>query len=212
MSEEVKDSENQIDYKAFYEAHKDVVEKVPGLLAKKDELLNEAKQAKAKARELEEMSKAEKERLAKEQGQYELLWKEKEKELNDFKEQYMNEKKAIRSEKVKGVASRIAVGLAKNDYDAEILSDIISRSVNDIADENGNINQDVIESIKKQYAADKRYESLMKGNMSAGGSAQGSSRAVSSIKEMSYADFDKLDASSKLEAAKQKMMGKLKII
>ena len=202
----------EIDYKAFYEQNKETVEKLPGLLNKQQELLAETKKAKEERRKIEELSKQEQMSLAEKQGKFEDLYKQTLEELKQERAIKAQEIQERRKEKIDLIASKVAESLAKGDTNkAELLSVFVSRDIHAVADESGNVDNDVIESIKKQFEADAKYQPLLGGNKSVGGSAPGNTRSAGASEEKTRADFDKLPALKKSEFMAKVRQGKAQL-
>lgn len=184
-----------VDYKALYEQSE---KEKAGLLAKKNELLNETKQAKserAKAAELAEQARQEQLKIAEKNGEYEKLFKTEKERREQLENELSSARKEQRNEKIDIAAMRIASQLAKGDPDkAELLKVFLASSISNVADEFGRVDEDTLNSVAKQFESDKRYQPLLGGNLSVGGGAPGSMRgAQSSVKEISRNDFEAMD-------------------
>lgn len=183
----------EIDYKAFYEANKETVEKLPGLLNKQQELLAETKKAKEEKRKIAELSKQEQEALSQKNGEYEKLFRQRDEEYKKLEQQIHTEKQERRQEKINLVATKVAMDLAGDANKAELLSVFVAQNILAIADDVGNVDNDVLVSIKKQFETDAKYSALLAGNRSVGGGAPGNTRgAGADNKQIDRADFDKL--------------------
>ena len=204
----------EVDYKAFYEEHKPTIEKLPGLLAKQHELLAETKKAKEERRKIEELSKQEQMSLAEKQGKFEDLYKQTLDELKTERATKAQEKQERRKEKIDLIATKVAVDLAKGDANkAELLSVFVAQNLAAMADEAGNIDGDVLGSIKKKFETDVRYQPLLGGNLSVGGSAPGNTRSAgNSVNEITLDQFSKLNPMQQLEFSKSQQAGKARII
>jgi hypothetical protein len=204
----------EIDYKAFYEQNKDTIEKLPGLLNKQQELLAETKKAKEERRRIEELSKQEQQSLAEKQGKYEDLYKQTLEELKNERAAKAQEIQERRKEKINLIAAKVAADLAKGDADrAELLSVFVARDLQSVANDNGDIDNDVIGSIKKQFEADNKYKPLLGGNKSVGGSAPGNARGAGvESNKLTMAEFSKLTPQQKLNFSKAVTAGKAQLI
>lgn len=199
MSDVVEQQEElqEIDYKAFYESNVNKVKDFDSVVAKKDELLKETKQAKEKERkqtEVAELARKEQKELAEKNGEFEKIAKyereEKEKALSEL----MATRKENRDEKIHNAAMKVAIDLAKGDAKkAELLREFLAKSISNVADEFGRVDADTLQSVHKQFEVDERYAPLLGGNLSVGGSAPGNMRsAPQKDKVITRADFETL--------------------
>lgn len=170
----------EIDYKAWYEQNVETIERLPGLVEKNRELLAEAKKVKDEKRKAEET-------LAKQNGEYEKLAKQYEDELR-------YERQERRSEKIKLQATKLAAELTKGDTDkAELLEVFLTQSLDSIADEKGQLDNALLSNVRKQFETDKKYQPLLGGNGSVGGSAPGNTRSATITNTITRAEFDKMN-------------------
>lgn len=172
MTEEVNVSETQeqeVDYKALYEKAQADLQAV---VKKKDELLNETKQAK-KAREeaAQAAQKAELDKAAKD-GEFEKLWQTSEKNRQELEKRLNDMKNANRREKIETQALKISAELAEGD-NIELLSDFIARNLDKVAEEDGTLGVDVLAAIKEEFANNTKYKSLLRSSKATGGGAVG---------------------------------------
>lgn len=195
MTEEIKDVvenvevEQEIDYKAELEKAKAELELVR---AKKDELYKETKSAKAQREEaLKEAKRIEHEKALRD-GEYEKLFKQRDDEYKKLEQQLQQDKQERRKDKIELTSAEIANDLAKGDANkAVLLRRFIADNVGSLADEMGNLEGDVIASIKRQFESDARYSPLLGGNLSTGGSAPGNARsAPQADKTIARAEFN----------------------
>lgn len=202
----------EIDYKAFYEANKETIEKIPGLIAKNEQLLGEAKKAKADREAIANQSKQEQEAQALKNGQYETLWKTRDEEYKQLEQKYNQREQQLRNDKINLASNKIAIDLAGDADKAELLSVFVAQSISQLADDNGNIDGDVLAGVKKQFESQGKYSALMKTNQSQGGSAVGNTRSAGDKKEITRSDYEKLTPSQKLEFSKAFAEGKATFI
>lgn len=172
---------------------------IESLANKKDELLAETKKAKEEKRKAAEQIELEKRQLAEKNGEYETLWKQTQAQLAEKEKELTQERQDRRNEKINTQAIKLAAELAKGDaYKAELLSTFVAQSLANVADDRGQIAADLLNSVKQKFETEERYKPLLGGNLSVGGSAQGNTSGKSaSVKEISRADFDKLDHASR---------------
>lgn len=180
QQEQQQEEQNELDYKAWYEQHKDTIEKLPGLLKKNDELMTEAKKAKEEKRRAADD-------LAKQNGEYEKLAKQYEMELEQ-------ERRDRRVERINLTAEKLAAELSKGDPDkAELLKVFTEQAVDRVADERGHVDMTMLTGIKKQFETEKRYQPLLGGNGSVGGSAPGNTRSAGDTNTISRSDFEAMN-------------------
>jgi len=158
MNEEnvVEQQIDEVDYKSMYEKAQADLQAV---VKKKDELLNETKQAK-KAREEANAAaqKAELDKAAKD-GEFEKLWQTAEQHRKELEQRLSDMKNANRKEKIETQALRVAGELADGD-NIELLSDFIARNLDKVAEEDGTLGADVLKAIKDEFANNVKFKSL----------------------------------------------------
>jgi hypothetical protein len=202
---EQQDVSMEIDYKAFYEEHKDVLADYPGLVKKNKELMAETKQAKEeKRRQAEAAEEAKRKQLevAQKNGEFEKLWKQEQQEKEKVLQELQNSRKERRDEKINLAAMKVAVDLAKGDANkAELLSEFVAKSIGKVADEYGQVDESLLSSVRTQFETDKRYAPLLGGNKSVGSGAQGNTRSASVTTTLDRASFDQLSPKAKAEFA-----------
>lgn len=170
----------------------DAQKAIEALANKKDELLKETKAAKEERRrqaELADQAKQEQLATAQKNGEFEKLWKQEQEEKAALKEQLNTDRKERRNEKVGLSAMRLAVDMAKGDASkAELLSTFLANSISNLADDFGNVDEDTLISVRKQFEADKKYSPLLGGNLSNGGSATGNTRSANQTTQTATRD------------------------
>lgn len=210
MSEEMKDNINEeiaqeeqkqeVDYKSLYEQTKNDLD---AIIAKKDELLGETKRAKAARQEvLQKMQELEAQKAENMQknGEFKELWQSEQNRAKELEQQLNAFKQNIRQEKVTNNAMKIANELANGRAEnADLLSVFVGQSLNEYADEMGNIDESVVESVIKQFKQDKRYAPLLGGSRATGGGAVGGKPGNPQRSEISRREFDALNAEQKME-------------
>ena len=186
----------EIDYKSLYE---DLKPKFESVLAKKDELLGETKKAKAERSAAEQEAKRVADEKALKDGEYEKLWKTAKEEKDSLAQQIQELKNSNRKEKIQVSAMRISQELSEGD-NVELLSDFVMRNLDKLADEAGALSADVLEDVKKEFATNTKYKSLLRQSKASGGNAQGNTRGKEvNPQEISRAEFNGMqhDARSK---------------
>jgi hypothetical protein len=183
-----------IDYKAMYE---ETSAKLEGIAAHQAKLLHETRKAKADsdAAKLALTQKQQDElKQAEQAGEFEKLWKTEAEQRKAIEEQLNGFKTSIRQEKINNQATKIAVELAKGDADrAELLATFVSQTLSNVADELGNIDLEVIKGVRKEFETNKKFAPLLGATQATGGGAPGGTTKATQNKELSRADFDKLD-------------------
>ena len=201
----------EIDYKAFYEANKESIEKLPGLVKKNQELLSETKQAKAERMQ----AAADAQRIADEKaikdGEYEKLWKTAKEEKEALAKTINELKSNNRKEKIQIAALKVSNELAEGD-NVELLSDFVMRNLDALADENGSLSDDVLVDVKKQFEQNSKYNSLMKQSKASGGSAPGNMRGAQSNLEVTRGEFEKMTPQKQAEFVQKIKSGSAKLI
>ncbi len=192
----------EIDYKSKYEEAQKAIE---ALASKKDELLKETKQAKEEKRKQVEASLE----TAQKNGEFEKLWKQEQQEKENALKELQISRQERRDEKINLAAMKVAVDLAKGDANkAGLLSEFVAKSIGKVADEYGQIDEDLLSSVRTQFESDKRYSPLLGGNMSSGSGAQGNTRSASvANKTLNRAEFAKLDPKAQFEFASKVRSG-----
>lgn len=213
QSQEVENTTEQqdIDYRAMYE---ETQQKLNSLAAHQDKLLTEAKKAKEKKRESEqkeiELRRQQEEQAAK-NGEFERLFKQRDKEYKEALEQMNSLKNNYKKEKIEVQAMNVANELADG-ANAKLLSKFITESLNHLADENGSLSEDVIASVRDDFKTNDMYAALLRQSKSEGGGAPGNTRGAQTKTEISQAEFKSMDASKQLEFINKVQSGEAKII
>ena len=188
----------EVDYKALYE---DLKPKFESVLAKKDELLGETKKAKADRTAAEQEAKRVADEKALKDGEYEKLWKTAKEEKESLAKEIQNLKHSNRQEKIQVSAMRISQDLSEGD-NVELLSDFVMRNLDKLADESGALSADVLEDVKKEFANNNKYKSLLRQSKASGGNAQGNaSGKAMQIQTLSRSEFSKLNPKAQSDFA-----------
>lgn len=175
------------------------------VVAKNKELLGEKKTAQKKQEE------AERARLEGE-GQYKTLLEMEQQAKQEAEDRLKDTLNKIRTKEVQMASLRLAGEMAEGD-NIELLSDFVSRKVNEIADDEGNVDAKVLASIKKEFESNKKYSSLMKKSKAGGGGAPGQqTNGSAGGNELTMEEFNKLSNEDKLEFSQKINAGKATII
>lgn len=170
---------NEVDYKSLYEETKRKLETVA---AHKDKLYKETKEAKAERdREAEEK--------ARKNGEFEKLLEQERKEKLELKQNYKNER-------ITTTALKLANELAEGD-NVELLSEFVKKTISNLAEDDGRIESDLLDSVKNDYKNNPKFKALLKGSKASGGGASGNNTTKSLSKEMSRVDFENLSQSER---------------
>ena len=175
--------------------------------SKMEELLKEAKRAKQAKREIEAETQAERERIAREKGDYEQLHKSAQEKYETTLGELDNLRQGIANEKRNNTAMKLAADLADG-ANAELLSEFIGRRLKfhedgvKVTDVNGNLTVSSFDDLKSEFKNDARYSALLKGNQSSGGGASGGSNSGGATKVRSRAEFEALNPAKRMEFVK----------
>lgn len=174
-------------------------EDTSGLKSKVQQLMDEAKEAKRRAKDLESQKQQQEVETAQEKGEFKNLWEqaqaklaEKDKELHEFTGK-------IQAKDINMAARQIGSQLAKTDAKrAEVLADYASR----YARHDGEKVQFLVGGMEVDSAAlmdhlSKEFPFLVDGSSATGGGAT-SSTSGGAAKQLNRSDFDKLAASKKM--------------
>ena len=180
----------------------DLKKQLEAVLAKKDELLSEAKAAKNKAKELEQQKEQEAADKAKKDGDFEQLLKSSEKARDKLQKELDTIKHQVSSKEIENEAMRLASDLADGP-NAKLLSRFIKDRLdfNDnqikVKDKDGNLSVTTTEELKEEFRAMDDYKALLRGSKATGGNAAGSTGGVKAGKVINRNDFNKMDVISK---------------
>jgi chromosome segregation ATPase len=177
------------------------------LLNKNNELLGEAKKAKAARNQAEQAASEEARKKAEAEGNYEQLFKSSESERQKLLEENESIKGATAKEKRDNEALKLASSMAEG-ANIELLADFIQRrlkysdGVIKVTDSNGDLTVSSLEDLKTELVASGRYASLLKGNQSSGGGATGGNKSGGAAKIMAQADFDAMTPNDRMKFMK----------
>tara|TARA_R110000787_G_scaffold96186_3_gene199379 strand:+ start:4397 stop:5041 length:645 start_codon:yes stop_codon:yes gene_type:complete len=175
--------------------------------AKMDELLTEAKKAKQAKRDIESETQSERERIAKEKGDYEQLHKSSQERYESTVAELESLRGTIAQEKKGNVAMKLAAEIADG-ANAELLSEFIGRRLKfhddgvKVTDNSGNLTVSSLSDLKTEFQNDAKYSALLKGNQSSGGGASGGSNSSGATKVRNRAEFEALNPAKRMEFIK----------
>ncbi len=194
----------------------DAQKAIEALASKKDELLKETKAAKEEKRkqaELVEQAKEAQLATAAKNGEFESLWKQAQEELQRERAQRDDDRKNTRKQTIENEAMKIAVDLAKDDKKAVLLKRFLADSLSNVADDYGQVEQDVLKSVRQQFETDELYAALRAGNMSVGGSAPGNNKSTGgTTQSMTRAEFNKIPIAKQSEYMGKVIKGQAKLV
>jgi cytochrome c553 len=157
------------DYKALYEKTLQDLEKVA---AKKEQLYKETKAAKAAREEAAAEAHRIAEETAKKNGEFEKLWKSASQEKEELLQQLKAIRNGNRQEKLSLASMKIATELADGD-NAELLSEFVKRNLENIADDDGSLSEDILKAVASEFKNNAKFKSLLRGSKASGGGAPG---------------------------------------
>lgn len=197
VNEEVKEvkTEDTQDYKALYEKTLQDLEKVA---AHKEQLYKETKAAKAAKEQAALEAQKLVEETAKKNGEFEKLWKTASQEKEELLQQLKALKHGSRQEKLNAASMKIAAELADG-HNAELLSEFVKRNLENLADDDGSLSDDIVKAVASEFKGNEKFKSLLRGSKAAGGGAPGNMRGAQAVVEKSQKEFDILAPNLKHE-------------
>ncbi len=177
------------DYKALYEK---TLQDLDTVVAKKDQLYKETKAAKAAREEAAAEAQRVMEETAKKNGEFEKLWKSASQEKEELMQQLKAIKNGNRQEKLNLASMRIATELADGD-NAELLSEFIKKNLENIAQDDGSLSDDIIQAVASEFKNNAKFKSLLRGSKASGGGAPGNMKGASEKLSLTRAEFDKMN-------------------
>ena len=172
-----------------------IAEEVAGLKAKNDELLAEKKAAQRAKEELDAKAKAEREKYAQENGQYEELYKSQKQEADSLRAKIEEMNQQVVRQKVQSEATKIASALTKDVAKARLLEEKLSQRLTlmdgeiRVTDDVGQLTVSSIDDLVGTIKTD--FPFLVDGIQATGGGATRSQgRADVGMREISRSDFD----------------------
>lgn len=194
MTDENKEVEAEapaVDYEAEVIQLKADMERI---LAKNNELLGEKKKVQATNKAL----KAEDEARAKKNGDFERLLETAEAERNKAFDELNSYKQEAIKQNIDAKAFKLTNELKAIPESAELLAHFVADELSKIADEKGNVSETALNALKHQFTNDDKYKPLLQGNLSNGGGATGAKSGAHKSKEVTRADFEKMDPGKRM--------------
>lgn len=172
-----------------------IAEEVSGLKAKNDELLAEKKAAQRAKEELDAKARAEKERYAQENGQYQELYESQRQEADGLRQKIEEMNQQSLRQKVQSEATKLANTLTKDVAKAKLLEEKLSQRLTlmdgeiRVTDDSGQLTVSSIDDLVGSVKAD--FPFLIDGIQATGGGATRSQgRADVGFREMSRGEFE----------------------
>ena len=210
MSEETEVDVNalQAELTALKTSNDELTNQFNAIKNKNDELLTETKTAKEARRKVEADAVADKDRMAKESGDFESLYKSSSEKLQTTQHTLNELQGRIQSEQKGTAAMKIAADLAEGS-NIDLLSTFVNTRLKfqegdlKVTDSDGNLTISSLDDLKNEFQNDSRFASLFKGNQSSGGGATGgNSNSGSAAKTKSRAEFTALNPADSMKFIK----------
>jgi len=207
MTEEVNVSALQEQLTTLQATNKELADQFDAIKNKNDELLTETKSAKEAKRKAEADAIAEKDRMAKESGDFESLYKSSSEKLQMTESTLSQLQGRIETEQKGNAAMKIAADLAEGS-NIDLLSTFINTRLSfqegnlKVTDGSGNLTISSLDDLKAEFKNDPKFASLLKGNQSSGGGATGGNNSGSAAKTKSRAEFTALNPADQMKHIK----------
>ena len=207
MSEEVDVTALQDQLTTLQESNQALTDQFDAIKSKNDELLTETKTAKEAKRKAEADAITEKDRMAKESGDFESLYKSSSEKLQMTESTLSQLQGRIEKEQKGNAAMKIAADLAEGS-NIDLLSTFIDTRLSfqegalKVTDGNGNLTISSLDDLKAEFKNDPKFASLLKGNQSSGGGATGGNNSGSAAKTKSRAEFTALNPADQMKHVK----------
>jgi len=204
MTEEVDVSALQEQLTTLQATNQELADQFDAIKNKNDELLTETKSAKEAKRKAEADAIAEKDRMAKESGDFESLYKSSSEKLQMTESTLSQLQGRIETEQKGNAAMKIAADLAEGS-NIDLLSTFINTRLSfqegnlKVTDGSGNLTISSLDDLKAEFKNDPKFASLLKGNQSSGGGATGGNNSGSAAKTKSRAEFTALNPADQMK-------------
>jgi chromosome segregation ATPase len=208
MSEEVDVTALQDQLTTLQESNQALTDQFDAIKSKNDELLTETKTAKEAKRKAEADAITEKDRMAKESGDFESLYKSSSEKLQMTESTLSQLQGRIEKEQKGNAAMKIAADLAEGS-NIDLLSTFINTRLSfqegnlKVTDGSGNLTISSLDDLKAEFKNDPKFASLLKGNQSSGGGATGGDNTSGgAAKTKSRAEFMALNPTDRMKFTK----------
>ena len=186
------------------EAAASLQQQLDAVKGKADQLLDETKKAKAKAREEAEAKQHAEKQRAEKAGDFEQLLKSSEAERAALSEQLNTLNSRVGNEKRQMAALKVAAELADG-ANAELLSDFVAKRLKytdeglKVVDRDGNLTVSSLDDLKNEFNNNDKFKALLRGNKSSGGGAPGNTSVAGgdTVKTITRSEFDSMDMAKK---------------
>lgn len=184
-----------------------IEEQVQGLKAKNEELLAEKRRAQQEKEKIDAEAKAERERIAAENGQFKELYESQKQEATQLRQTIEQMNQAVAQQKVQAEAQRLASSLTKDVARAKLLEKEIGQRLQlvdgevKVVDESGQLTVSTLDDLSATIK--QSYPFLVDGSQAqGGGAARSQGGADVGAREMSRDDFEQLNPQKKAEFMK----------
>ena len=185
-----------------------IAEEVAGLKAKNDELLAEKKAAQRAKEELDAKARADEERYAKENGQYQELYESQKSEAEGLRKKIEEMNQLATRQKVQSEAIKIATTLTKDVAKAKLLEEKLGQRLTlldgevRVTDDSGQLTVSTVDDLVTNIKND--FPFLIDGNQATGGGATRSQgRADVGNRQISRNEFDSLGQGARAQFIKE---------
>jgi hypothetical protein len=181
---------------------------VAALENKQVQILDETKKAKSKARAIEEAAQLDADNKAKDDGNFEQLYKSSEQARQTLQTDFEALTTTVASKERDASAMRLAMTMADGD-NAELLSEQIAKRLKftdgslKVTDANGNLTVSTLDDLANEFKNNPRYGALLTGNQSSGGSASGGKNSGGAANVRTRADFNTMNAVAQAKFMKE---------
>jgi hypothetical protein len=196
---------------AAFEIPADIQEQLNQLEIIKQEnqrLMHKIEEANKHKKEAERITRETERQKAESEGNFEQLYKSSEQRAKELFDQIEQRDQINANEKRISESLRIASQLAEGDHNIDLLAEQVAKRLKyvdnsiKVVDSSGNLTVSTLDDLKKEIAGSARFSSLLKGNKSSGGSATGGASGSGAAQTIRRADFDALDAGSRMKFIK----------
>lgn len=201
------DVKGQLEEKLQEFTQAQIEEQVQGLKAKNEELLAEKRRAQQEKEKIDAEAKAERERIAAENGQFKELYESQKEEANQLRSTIEQMNQAVAQQKVQSEAQRLASSLTKDVARAKLLEKEIGQRLQlvdgevKVVDESGQLTVSTLDDLSATIK--QSYPFLVDGSQAqGGGAARSQGGADVGAREMSRDDFEQLNPQKKAEFMK----------
>lgn len=190
------------------EVQKLIDQETKGMKTKIEELLSEKKSEQQKRRDAEEEKRRLAEQKAKENGDIESLTESFKQKEEQWKKKLQEYEEKERKSAINDAASKVANEIAEGP-NAELLSDFVARRLRyedgeaKVVDAHGNLTVSSLDDLKREFANDPKFASLVKGTGSSGsGATSQSTNGGAGKKTVTRSQWDDMSHHQRVEFSK----------